>query len=121
MDESPLFDKSSYYRLKQTDYDGKSSYSETISITNQTSYHNAYNVYLDPVNSTITVNLNTSDKEVLISVNDILGNEYYSATVYNESKGINHKIELQSKLKQGVYLIIAEANDLVHIRRMMIR
>jgi len=63
--DSPLNIKSSnnYYRLKQTDYDGKFTYSEVVATICNNSNEMNCNVYPNPMNQTLTIDFNDEIKD----------------------------------------------------------
>jgi hypothetical protein len=113
-----------YYRLKQTDFDGKFKYSSIITaeLNNSNSFFE-FDVYPNPtngltVNSKITSNHN--DK-VLIVVVDIFGQELYSNMVILNKEGENiYAIDPQQKLKSGIYTITAVSNNNYYSKRLVV-
>lgn len=65
-DESP-FQGLSYYRLKQTDYDGKYTYSKVV-VVNRGAADNSIVVYPNPVANLLAVQLNATMGKVQVSV-----------------------------------------------------
>lgn len=98
-----------YYRLKQTDFDGKFEYSEIISINLNQLIDNSFNVYPNPNNGqriAVSANGFVPNENVKLCIVDLLGK-----TVYIEMLQANETGEIQSwiipdmNLPKGVLLI----------------
>jgi len=76
LDENP-YRGVSYYRLKQTDFDGQYEYSNIVAVNLKDVEHTVFSVYPIPVNSAVTVNVN-SDEEVFLVIYDMSGKKIVS-------------------------------------------
>ena len=107
-DEKPL-SGISYYRLKQTDFDGKYVYAglASVNIRNYTDF----NVYPNPSNgSGLFVKLPQFEKDATLGIYDINGKMIFSKVANLE--GVENQtlsIEPESRLKPGVYIIIVKS------------
>lgn len=100
----------SYYRLKQTDFDGKYVYSELIGIDNSDLTNQYLKVFPNPATDgiiNITMEGNKSDK-ITVTVIDLLGKELFSSNFILPNNG-NAVIAIDQLpgLIPGVYHIIA--------------
>lgn len=105
-DENP-YTGTSYYRLKQTDYDGKYSYSDIQSVEINKSFGNI-TVFPNPVkrNGTLSFDSGTPGK-VQIEVYDLSGRLVLEDT-YSTKKGMN-SLELNTEsLKDGMYFLLLD-------------
>ena len=97
-----------YYRIKQTDYDGKFSYSpiEIISNLAERTENMTLNFYPVPANDYINLDMNSpSDMETQIKIVDMLGNTVFEKSMVFHT-GYNHfELEL-GNLPKGVYFIL---------------
>jgi len=115
----------SYYRLKQTDYDGKFSYSSVVPVRFEQSF-GELTVYPNPVHPTgdnINLNLSGLDKNisVLVLLRDVLGKEYYSKVLLTDTSGdAIFTIESSESLARGVYFISASSNDHLITKKIVI-
>lgn len=104
-DESPL-QGTSYYRLKQTDFDGSFSYSRLAAV--EFDNHTQYQVYPNPVSLQRTSAFKIANipegAEVRVSVRTMQGEIIFTKQIENRS---NEEIELNAlrKLHAGVYFI----------------
>ncbi|MBK6952496.1 MAG: T9SS type A sorting domain-containing protein [Crocinitomicaceae bacterium] len=113
VDSNP-YSGTTYYRLKQTDNDGKYEYADMISVHNCNGLDEqiSYSVYPNPSNGLVNFN-SDFDEEFTIFVTDISGREVLKT--YLIKQGTN-QLEL-SDLSSGIYLIYFTVNDKVYTHR----
>jgi hypothetical protein len=96
-----------YYRLKQTDFDGKFSYSKIVMVDFQGS-RESVSIYPNPTNQeTITVELKqlSPGQQVPLQIRSMLGVQTFSAIYMADSAG-NIKVNIQvDQWSQGLYFI----------------
>jgi len=93
----------SYYRLKQTDYDGYSTYSDIVPVTyNPTNDISIGNTLLSTGSSFMQISSKTQGA-VTIDIYDITGRKIYSKD-QNMASGVN-SIDLAASFTQGVYIL----------------
>lgn len=96
----------SYYRLKQTDFDGKFSYSDIIAV-NVKSIENKFSVFPNPVsNKQFTISGLVNDEDYTISLCDLSGRIIKSIKTEKESE-IN--LQIEEELCQGYYFVIVQS------------
>ncbi len=89
----------SYYRLKQTDFDGAFEYSEIIAITNCLEEIAELAVYPNPANGTLNLHFTGLESQILqTSVYNLLGELVYDSEFYTPKIGLGNKVA-------GVYFI----------------
>lgn len=109
-DREPL-EGVSYYRLKQTDFDGSFKYSEVIKMQRSTILSEGLNmlVYPNPVaNGFINVSLSglMVNEDVQVIIFDITGRQQYSGFLSADENGvIVNRIDLNNDMKKGVYIL----------------
>jgi fibronectin-binding autotransporter adhesin len=98
----------SYYRLKQTDFDGKFVYSKLIGIDNSNSEPHNFMVFPNPSpDGTVNVSIkgNESDKG-LITITDLFGRTVYSkAFVLSGNENTTIQLDQLESLTSGIYNI----------------
>ncbi len=110
----------SYYRLRQTDFNGQYSYSNTVSINYNKSleYQSTQNGYLKVYPNPMARNNNLqiefidlNTKSIRLVITDYLGKVHYSTKIKGLFSGNKYTIELGNKLQDGIYLLRASTED----------
>ena len=92
-----------YYRLKQTDFDGKFEYSKIVVVTIENL--SQINIYPNPFKNNFTIQLSLeSSYPMNIEIIDYLGRIVYKSVVNNVTENIEVSLEEQ-KLSSGTYFI----------------
>ena len=113
-DYSPL-SATNYYRLKQVDVDGASTYSKAISVE-ATTQSSSVSVMPNPFEDALTIK--TSIKENLdISIHDVLGRPLYQMT----QKAEGGMLRIQPDLISGTYIITIQSNGFVEKQKVIKR
>lgn len=99
-----------YYRLKQTDFDGKIDYSETITVTADDAQ---IEVTPNPFVETISIASNNQDQLVFAEIIDITGK------VKTSSIGMGNLTLDTKDLNQGVYFIRVNHGEKVIVKRII--
>lgn len=119
-DFEPL-DGISYYRLKQTDLNGKFTYSRIVSVN----YHfenSSLTVFPNPSNGDFQINLTGfENKEVLILVKDIAGKEYFSKVMIAQKEDELIAVDKEGVLPPGVYLVTASSVNALFSKRIVVK
>lgn len=115
IDELPLIG-SSYYRLKQTDFDGKFTYPKIVNVNFQgVRPEFMFSIFPQPVKAGSELVLyftNTDNEPLLVTVYDIAGKEYFSG-LYNPNHSNNYVIssDVTKALTPGIYFISAYSEN----------
>jgi C1A family cysteine protease len=110
------------YRLKQVDYNGRYSFSKTVTVNNiSTDGFVLEQNYPNPFNPVTTIEYAIpKDGFVSLNVFNVLGQQV-SVIVNENMKAGNHKVKFDaSRLSSGVYYYRLECNDKVMIKKMVV-
>jgi len=114
----------SYYRLKQTDYNGMFTYSKNVSINLESEKKFKFDIYPNPSDG-ISINLFITaqkDDEVMFVLSDASGKEGYSMTLTMSENGINaNTFHPAQKLSPGTYSITGTCNQRVFTKRLVVK
>lgn len=118
-DEMP-YNGISYYRLKQTDTDMRSSYSPIVSV-NLLSEAEQLLVFPNPAESRLYLRLNMEQAgELLISCTDLSGREMFSGLRAKKNDTGLYSIDLPG-LQPGVYSLIIRAGTREYCRKLIMK
>lgn len=120
-DYEPM-DGISYYRLKQTDYDGKVSYSPIV-VVNLKKSSSQMILYPNPTQGDFTVKLENGSfaKETLLVIRNAEGQEFYSQAILNGDEVMIKESDLVNKLKPGIYFVIASSNKEMYNQKLIVK
>ena len=104
----------SYYRLVQTDFDGKTHTYNPVAVSRLSSSQSpcTFSVYPNPCPGNCNVILDNcpegKEKEITLAVFDALGNRVMSNVLLRDEKGsFNFSIDTKNNLMPGVYIVSA--------------
>lgn len=113
----------SYYRLKQTDFDGNFSYSPLMGITVSNNF--SFNIFPNPNDgSSIQMSLDKEElgEEILVVVYNSSGIESYSKVIITEESGGNvYAIDPSNKLPAGIYIITATSKQQIYSKKLVVK
>lgn len=109
----------SYYRLKQTDFDGKNEYSAIQTIENNSSVNLNFEIIPNPSNAGDNyLNFNQiSNSPLTITIIDMIGRKVFSEQIRLEQ----NKFALNERLASGVYTISVKGEQSILNKQMIIK
>ncbi|MBL4592913.1 MAG: T9SS type A sorting domain-containing protein [Flavobacteriales bacterium] len=124
-DYEPLTDIS-YYRLKQTDFDGQFSYSNVVPVkfVKDNTDGGVLNLFPSPVSVGETVHVefkNIFESELLVVLRDIRGREFYSKVIVDIEDGKLIGVPIEKYIPAGVYLITATSENQMYSQKLIIK
>ncbi|PCI95791.1 MAG: hypothetical protein COB15_11770 [Flavobacteriales bacterium] len=115
----------SYYRLKQTDFNGEFTYSNIVPVKFiKDAVDGNINLFPSPVQVGETVNVmfeNIFESELLVVLRDIQGKEYYSKIIVEVEDGKLIGIPIDMVIPPGIYLVTATSENLIYSQRLIVR
>jgi hypothetical protein len=121
-DISPMAGQS-YYRLKQTDFDGKISYSDIAAVIFDGSPELTFSIVPNPSdkNSSVSLNFSGHSRETItILITDITGKIVMNKTLTLTENGTSN-IDLNNEFSAGVYFVKAIGESNLKSQKLIIR
>ncbi len=113
--DSVAYTKILYYRLKQTDLDGRSKYFQTISVNNCSQDLSAFDIYPNPTKGKFKLSYKGDIDQVLsISVYNVLGERVYSSEKYQSLIDLSEKPD-------GIYILQMNSSSKIMNTRLLIK
>jgi hypothetical protein len=113
-DDEP-YTGASYYRLKQTDFDGKTTYSKLQKVNfNETTEESSQLVLYPNPNEGEVINLDFTtmeDQQIIIEMHDLSGKNVYTLSLMVDKGPNKHTIYMANKLTSGTYIITTTTSD----------
>ena len=121
-DNNPL-SGNSYYRLKQTDFNGKTETLKTISVHIDPAKDITFTVYPNPNQGQFTADFSgiENNHEVEIVMYDINGKLVYSSTFYTQESSNSISIIPEEKIGKGIYFCSLIVEGIKHTVRVMVQ
>lgn len=113
----------SYYRLKQTDYNGNITYSDIVPV-NYYYGEDGISIFPNPSDAGTPVNMHITgpeNQQVLVVIRDLAGKEYYSKVIVTAGNDVLTAIDPEQKLAAGTYIVIASSNNKLYSRKLIIK
>ncbi len=117
--DNELSKGTSYYRLKQVDYDGIFDYSKTVSVVNNSTTKNTSTTLPNPFNNELNIHV-TADVTTTaqLEVIDMLGKVHYSG-IENLIVGDNKITINTSNLNDGIYFVRTNMNGEISTQKII--
>ncbi len=112
----------SYYRLKQTDFNGNYKYYPIKSVT----FNSKQNIqfYPNPLQASQSLTLQVDgflNQEVLVVLRDITGRELYSKVLIISDNSFLQAIDSTNSLPTGLYIIVASSNGNIYNQKILVK
>jgi hypothetical protein len=115
----------SYYRLKQTDYNGEFSYSNIVPVKYvKNNITSELNLFPNPLNAGSTLYIEFKDifeLKLLVVLRDMKGREYYSKVIINVEDGKLIGVPTVKTIPDGIYLVTASSKNQIYGQKLIIR
>ena len=111
----------SYYRLKQTDNDGTSTYSDIVAV-NLSSRLGDMRIYPNPNTGAFKIDLNgDAKKEILVVLRDLSGKDYFSKVIATQDENGLYLVDTENKIPAGTYLVVASSNNTLYTQKIIVK
>ena len=116
-----------YYRLRQTDFDGKFTVSEIIAVEqiDTKTYSLTFDLFPNPINRNqmpvIEITNFEPETEVHLIVTDALGKERFSGDISTDTNGfVSYTIDMNQNLEHGLYFVTATSLNTTYNRTLVV-
>ncbi len=121
IDHSPL-SGTSYYRLKQTDFNGTYSYSKIVAVKPLSLSDGGFMIYPNPTDADFQLAVSgDGDEEIEIVISDLAGKKEYSKVFFTSADTHIESIQPNNKLAPGTYLITAISKNGSFTQKLIVR
>ena len=109
-----------YYRIKQVDIDGASSYSKTVALRSGNARINNYAVYPNPFVSNIKVQIDAKEKEdLMIRINNLTGQTLITKRITVQAGNNIVVFDNLQQLQNGLYMLEVVTKDGKHTQKLI--
>lgn len=111
----------SYYRLKQTDFNGTFSYSKIVAV-NYSFSSDGMSIFPNPTDGELNINIKELEgKEVLVVIRDITGKECFSKVILSQENQQLIAVDSEQKLASGTYIITASSSNKLYSKKIIVK
>lgn len=110
----------SYYRLKQTDFDGVFKIYDMVSVTMTSNVTTSFDIYPNPNKGTFTLQLETPFEKTTVMVLNGMGQMTYFNELLNTTGKTTSELDLTGVLAPGVYFVKVDSGTDTFIKQMII-
>lgn len=112
----------SYYRLKQTDYNGVSTYSDIVVVKTYVQLSSELQLYPNPCDGSFHLQLNgLGDEEFVVIVRDLTGREFFSKVIVTSTDAHIEAIDIHGKIMAGTYIITASSRNELYSQKLIVK
>jgi hypothetical protein len=112
----------SYYRLKQTDKEGKISYSAVVPVNYHFGEQGNITIFPNPTDGPFNINFElNSEEEVLVVIKDLKGEEFYSKVFLKAENNQIIAVDPERKLASGTYMVLASSENKIYSHKLIVK
>lgn len=114
----------SYYRLKQTDYDGIYSFSNIVPVKFDNKINSGMSLFPNPIVRGNEVKIQFSEitnSEVLIVLRSVTGQEYYSKAIIKQEDNALIAVPIDKEIPSGMYVVTASSENQIYNQKLLIK
>jgi hypothetical protein len=118
-EEQPLMGLS-YYRLKQTDFDGIFKVFDMVSVMMSRAANISFDVYPNPNKGSFTLSLETPNDEISVMIMNSLGQMVYYTELIGATGKTKTQFNLGDILSTGIYMVRVDSGKDIFVKQMVI-
>lgn len=113
----------SYYRLKQTDFDGNFEYFNIVPVKVDLSNKGEMNLFPNPLRrgEELKINLEGIKQDVLIVIRDAKGQEFYSKAQIHYENNQLIAVPINLDIPAGFYIVTASSENQIYSQKLLIK
>lgn len=114
----------SYYRLKQTDFDGAYTYSNIVPVKVEKKINAGLSLFPNPIARGEEVKIQFSEllnSEVLIVIRDVKGEEFYSKAILHLEDNQLIAVPVNKEIPEGLYIVTASSENQIYSQKLLIK
>ena len=117
------YDGISYYRLKQTDFDGNFEYFNIVPVKVDLSNKSEMSLFPNPLRrgEELKINLGGIKEDVLIVIRDAKGQEFYSKAEIHIENNQLIAVPIDANIPAGMYIVTASSENQIYSQKLLIR
>ena len=116
------YNGTSYYRLKQTDFNGNYKYFPIVVVFFNLEKNIKF--YPNPIQTNQNLNAQVTgykNEEILVVLRDVQGKEFYSKLIISEEDTQLFTFDATQQIPPGTYLIVASSNGSIYSQKIIVR
>jgi len=113
----------SYYRLKQTDFDGNFEYFNIVPVKVELMNKGEMSLFPNPLirGEELKINLGNIKEEVLIVVRDVKGQEFFSKAAIHYENNQLIALPIDADIPAGLYIVTASSENQIYSQKLLVK
>ena len=113
----------SYYRLKQTDFDGNFEYFNIVPVNVELLNKGEMSLFPNPLirGDELKINLGNIKEEVLIVVRDVIGQEFFSKAAIHSENNQLIALPIDADIPAGLYVVTASSKNQIYSQKLLVK
>lgn len=113
----------SYYRLKQTDFDGQFEYFNIVPVRFEKDVSIEFTLFPNPIQKDETLGISANflaNEEILIVIRDMQGKEFYSKAHIKLTNNELVAVPIDKSIPSGIYIVIATSENSIYSKKLVV-
>lgn len=122
LDKTP-YTGTSFYRLKQTDFDGQFEYFNIVPVRFEKDVSLEFTLFPNPIRADENLGISANflaKEEILIVIRDMQGKEFYSKVHIKQTNNELIAVPIDKSIPSGIYVVIATSENSIYSKKLVI-